>query len=47
VVQPDDARLETKMQVHGIKRVPTLSVANFGRFEGFVALHAAKAQLRA
>jgi hypothetical protein len=35
------------MHVHGIKRVFTLSVANFGRFEGFTAMHAAMAQLRA
>jgi len=33
------------MQVHGIKHLLVLSVANFGRSEVFTALHAAKAQL--
>ena len=38
-VRVHDARLAAAMYVHGVKHILTLNVADFGRFEGIVAVH--------
>ena len=38
-VQVHDARLAATMYVHGVNRILTLNVADFGRFDGLTPLH--------
>lgn len=38
-VQVHDARLAATMYVHGVSQILTLNVADFGRFDGLLALH--------
>src|SRR5208282_986302 len=38
-VQVHDARLAAAMYVHQVKHILTFNVADFGRFEGLIALH--------
>ena len=44
-VQVHDARLAAAMYVHGVGHILTLNVADFSRFDGFVAVHPASVNL--